>query len=340
LGLDFRFQSVYLGRNKMTSDFNSERFIRRYSAAHKAGEPERPIDSRVFCVPDAKPILKNGSLVWPRKYRLRPSSVPDDLLERFARLSRAQRESSVLAFAGDYGPLGICRHGLPAAHPILSPRGLFSNWEIASHQDLRHLRERLSGGGSARVAVTRDDLVCLPLSNEPIAMWRRFSGRVAGLLQAAEAVWRGESPTAEIWVAAEGVDWTQVPDIELQWLDEPWVRLAENLNWWLDMTQVAPVMTPGKRGMDLHYCGRDHGLLWKVAIWLIFATNRFEGLYTCSGCGQVFPVRRALRAGRAIGRGFATRNYCADCQRKGQPHRDAARDYYARIKIKQNKNGK
>jgi len=67
-----------------------------------------------------------------------------------------------------------------------------------------------------------------------------------------------------------------------------------------------------------------------LAIQLLLAIARAEGLATCAGCGAPFVSSRQPLAGKRVGRTIARRNYCRDCRDRKIPLRDAARDYRKR----------
>src|SRR6266487_2634569 len=75
---------------------------------------ERPIDARILDVPGMV-SLSDGLLEWRWIPGQKREQVRPGILEGFLKLADAA-DSSILAFAKKWGPLGICEHELPSTH--------------------------------------------------------------------------------------------------------------------------------------------------------------------------------------------------------------------------------
>lgn len=205
---------------------------------------------------------------------------------------------------------------LPAGHPV-NPRSILASWEIVGRADLE----------------TAD---CPMVAVEPLAWWRAYVLRARQLLEIAAELGRGKEPSAEAWGKLNGFTeearrargLNRAP--AAHWLDNPHWRLAENINWWLDLTGVAPYVVADHKAFRTQLWSYSRGVIGLLAIQLLFAVNRAEALVICSGCGKPYPARRVPLKGKRVGRSLAKRNYCDECKRKRVPQRDAARDYRTR----------
>ncbi len=298
----------------------------------KAAGLGRQIDGTTILVPSDPPRLVKGGLRCPSSLLVeRRLTEEDRILDRFVQLASAT-DHEICAFAAEYGPLGICLHDLPAGHGNQA-RSILVSWRFCFDAALRNLPAG----------------PCLAVNPEPIAAWRSYSKRAAALLKiAARLRFRIDRRIPEpLWYEADGLS-TEIlrscgllsPMADLQssttkatqWLRDPWWRLAENLNSWLELTGVAPSATPVANGFKIQFRGTNRGLFGLIAVQLLFACNRSEGLTICSACGRPYVSHRPPLAGKMVGSYKAKRNFCLECKRAGIPERFAARDYRKRKK--------
>ncbi len=246
-------------------------------------------------------------LCWRHDHRECPRVHPSaPVLQRFMRLADVPERdfpSRVLAFAQEFGPLGICRHGKLPGHS--------GTW-------------------------------CPPLEGgirfpgfptwEPLEAWRRYSRQLLGVLRIVVDLQEGESGSADDWQAIEQGD-PQTPPVPLEFEHDPheWalsrrdfsssapdapivsqrVSVAHAVSVWLRYGGVQPRVEwlPGESQATIHMEFLDlPGLL---AVQLASAVSRRS--YICSGCGYPFTVPEERRQ-PPVGR----RKWCPDCGRKAQ----------------------
>jgi hypothetical protein len=265
-----------------------------------------------------------------------------EALDRFIRLAEPEKgDRDIMEFVGLFGPLQLCgNHQLPRHHP-LNPTSLLAAWEIRRHPDLdAKFRDKR--------AFNRRDFFCSPGGKpcphprsktafyycEPTAAWRRLAVRATRLLEAATLLRSGRPPSAEFWTRVDG--WSEnLPElwpIHLQ-LTDPWYRLTDNVNWWLELGNVQPFLEYVDGGLRVGW--RQDTAFALIGVQLMLAINRAEnfGYLICAGCGLAKPRSRPPLAGKRVGPVMARRDYCYDCRRNGIPVRDAKRDQRRRDQI-------
>ena len=281
----------------------------------------RPLALGRFWGPDIVDLDEAGEgLVWPHggtdtgRYR----AADPRMLDAFVVLADAPAER-ILAYARRYGVLGLCEHGLPMSH----------NWAaVDPDQDL--LIERLHRGEPLDWdRLTRATERCFPRQLErhwwePLAGWRRYAGQARALLTIAAHLQAGRPAPADDWRALGETEQgfamlealnpgTARTDLPLQrWL------LQHHLNTWLQLAAVQP-RVEWHDPHALHLRLDAHGVFGALAVQLVTAIGRVEGVALCSGCGRSYSPSRTSAAGR--------RNYCPDCRAAGVPARHAARAY-------------
>ena len=256
---------------------------------------------------------------------IRPATRPlrTDLLERFAVLGR-QSDSAIAKFARTWGPLGLCRHGLPEAHGTVELH--------LSHVDT---------GVGEHCLIDRPSIpkwTC----QESLDEWREYSKRANAVLNAIAGIrenrrtqadpWqflgpfvtRGEplliparreiDGTVYAWTAeAEPID-SQAQHEGITW---PWTLLvadqraliAERLQEWLFLGDVRPMVAwsgpepefilAGKELVELDTSSADSSLapivslFAAIAVQLVQAVHRIDPPAICSHCGKFYsPERR------------------------------------------------
>jgi len=270
--------------------------------------------------------LRLGRLCYSGEGQIK-SLDPKLLLDRFVSLGRpGSRDEEILEFAKRYGPLYLCKaHGMVSYHkPLLmsfsalGPPPIFGVdepfkyewcWPTVECQNPRTLSESLE-------------------------KWRALATRANNLLRVATAVRRtGEAPRA-LWEELDGFtgSFAQRDGASWAYLDEPWSRLAANLEYWIVAADVC--VQVGTENQDLvallgsnPFTYSSFGL---IAIQLLLAATRSEGLASCSGCGAPYICGRPPLVGKQVGLWTAKRSYCQNCRATKVPQRDAARDYRKR----------
>lgn len=264
--------------------------------------------------------LKYGHLLWRAQGRT-IAIEPAEVLYRFISTSKAPDDSAILEFAKTYGPLWLCeRHQIAGWHPsifsISCPLGPAPHPKDRPDRPLYHCPPKREG----------TDLC------EPLEAWRRLAIRAQRLLAIAVHLKEGKRTDVAQWKALDGfdLDWKKLGAWD--YLDDPWWRLAENLNWWLAMAQVMPHIE-AKDGALRAFIGSSRvprSVLGVIAVQLIFACQKQPDFAECSGCGATFLPDRTSLLGKRVGPWTAKRVYCPECQAKGVPVRDAKRDQRTR----------
>lgn len=267
--------------------------------------------------------LRGSRLLYSAPERTRRVD-PECLLDRFIALSdRSSTDRDILAFARRYGPLYICEHhGIAIYHkPLLmgrialGPAPIFGvdepfKYTWCGPKVERHNPETFS---------------------EPVEGWRKLASRAANLLLVANAVRLNGNVPPEAWEKVDGSRerfGKRYPN--LAYLDDPWFRLAANVEYWLAAAEVNVRVSVERRSLVASLNSFMMSSLALVAIQLLLAITRSEGLAACSGCGAPFISSRRPLAGKSVGRWVAKRNYCQNCREAKVPQRDAARDYRER----------
>jgi len=232
--------------------------------------------------------------------------VASGLLEAFVRLADEEPEG-FLDFARRYGLLNLCGHDLPACHyPI-------------PYTSLAFAR--------------RYSFPCFPVVLEPGGMerldtWRRFSRVADALLSIAAKLRDGKKGARADWrtvVGASDVERkvrsvTRQKSIE----EDDWVLLAHELQRWLQLGNVRPVLRGFDQRLDMDLS--SEGLFPNIAKQLVFTVAGFERISFCDGCGRVYVPTRKPRPDR--------RKFCKHCNEAGVPAKLRVRDHRARMKIR------
>jgi hypothetical protein len=218
------------------------------------------------------------------------------MLERFIGLRDASADR-IVAYAREWGVLGICEHGVPSSHN--------------QTQDLDIGGVLLGCEGLGELAGEHW------VFREPIAAWHHFAG------EAAEA--------ALLAAALRGYGRTREPSLHRRLgmtLD-----LQSRLNRWLELGAVKPtiVLHPDWMAGDpeaalLPTIGAS-GLFGALALQLALAGSGIVGLAPCAGCGEWFTPNFAPREGQ--------RAWCPQPHCKKAKVAAASRAYRERTTTKQ-----
>jgi hypothetical protein len=285
----------------------------------------RPLTGNRAIVP-VRLELQQSRLVYSAVGRIRRLDT-SRLLDRFVALAdQESTDHDVLDFAKQYGPLYLCEHhGLSSFH-----KPLLVNFSALGPAPLFGIDEPFKYTWCGP-KVERKNPETL---SEPVGRWRELATRAKALLLVANAIrLEGQAPP-EFWEKADGFtgDFGKRFGPKWEYLDEPWHRLAANLDYWIAAADVCLRVSVGQ-GSLVAILGSNQFTISSfslVAIQLLLAITRSEGLASCAGCGAPFISSRQPLAGKQVGRWIARRNYCQDCRDSKLPQRDAARDYRKR----------
>lgn len=219
------------------------------------------------------------------------SVARDDVgaLDAFVRLKRPE---DVLRFARRYGPLGLCKHGLPPMHRGSWYRDVIKDGELVEVIHTGEWEPRL--GGSERGW-------CPPVSPEPIKKWLVLSELALSHVNLAASLKTGTIRELK------GFAKLFLMDRVNEWLGDAGVRLE--LNW--DKHEPVLTLTGG-------------GAFGALGVQLLTAVTA-NTLAVCSGCGK--PYLRMTRRPKA-----GQRNFCGTCVSNGIPNRLRQRDLQKRRK--------
>jgi hypothetical protein len=277
----------------------------------------QPIAGATAAIPDSIQIAA-GHLVWSPGGRFRRLKNPEAVLDAFVNLAVDDQPRAILSFAQRFGPLWLCeRHGIVAWHrPVFQFRNGLGPAPAAGDEE-----------------VNPASLTCPPGRipghfHEPLASWHALALRARNLLLVTAQLRDGEIPPRAAWAKVDGF----TESFKDAWvrLEDPWNRLAENLNWFFEVADVASLVESERASLSLVLRSRSiTSPLAIVALQLVLAATRAQGLFTCAGCGAPYPARRP--------RGKERRTYCSKCRRNKIPQRDAARDWRQRERDQRSK---
>jgi hypothetical protein len=259
----------------------------------EAGTFDRPYQGRQHRVP-AVIDIDCGLLVWNWDKALirnppRPKADGLGLLMEFMRLADARPET-ILAFARKWGVLEICQHGLPCTHNRRKVITLFGRWcEPLPYADLENFME-------------------------PIIYWYFYAKQMRALLKVASQLEQGKTGAAEDWKILLDPGPGIYPRNKAA-LFEPFFgrTVAEDrtavrvmVERWATLGDVRPTLPLDG---EQRFVSFDNTLFGMLAIQVMLAIGRTEGLGFCSGCGEHYaPTRRQTKVSQ--------RNYCPACGKR------------------------
>jgi hypothetical protein len=247
--------------------------------------------------------IEGDQLVWQHAVegddsrRPKLATVDKGFLNDFIALADAPDEQ-IAAYARKWGVLGVCSHGCARTHPPhLGATGMLSGhctplgWEHCAPPER---------------AFTR--------AHEPLQYWRCLARQARGMLQLASALHRGVASHPDIWDdlqlgpeqtsmgRSESTGWPNffLTALVNQWLVNGDVR--PHFAWNLD--GAGPAVTLGVSPLPIsddflealaHLMPDYQGtsLFGALAVQLLLACSRAEGLAICSSCGTPYvPPRR------------------------------------------------
>lgn len=265
------------------------------------GRLSRPIRQAKLVVPRLA-WIENDHIWWdPVKPSTRP--MGGDLVESFTRL-RGGEPQDYLRFAKRWGVLGLCEHDLPYMHNWPTP----PDGGCSPRECLRKLPATLTGKTKTEERFYHW---------EPLEIWRQLVSKTNAWLNLAAAYHLGKRGLKEDWRV---FGCKSVP--------APKKRAIRLMNWidaQLRRSSVYPtVVERPDRGFSVEYCPLGNfNVGGALALQLLLALCRTDGLSHCDGCGNTYVV-----TGRRPNP--KRRNYCDLCSKSGVSGRDAARDYRER----------
>lgn len=205
---------------------------------------------------------------------------------------RIKTPDDILQFAHRYGPLGLCKHGLPPMHRGSRYRDEFIDGELVGVTD--------TGEWNPAVGASERGW-CPSCSPEPINKWLEYSRLALSYLNGVAVLKNDKKPYLR------GIRQLFLQDGVNEWLGDADVRLE--LNW----SGGEPILTL-----------TGGGVFGALGVQLLTAVTSYTR-FVCSGCGIPY-----LRQGRKPKPG--QRNFCDKCVSNGVPNRLRQRDWQNRQK--------
>ena len=225
---------------------------------------DRPADALAWDIAPSV-TLENGTLVFRyeparrrsgKLYLKRAKARPDSrLLTRFIELADAS-DDKILAYARQYGRLGLCRHG-----------------------ELQHLAS--------------DDPDCIQTGRqamfvEPVERWRENVKRVRALLNAIAQFSKSRRVSDRTLIALN-----PKPAALRKARIAGWSFIAAWTQMWLRAFRVRPVILYDPRSKRFHARLRGRpGLGSALALQLMTLACQSKGIAICSSCARPFPPKR------------------------------------------------
>lgn len=246
-----------------------------------------------------------------------------EMLSSFIRIRDA---SDIQKFALRYGPLRICKHGLPATH---NPKRIEHVWAVGKRRFKRNpwcepVRVKGTGDLQERLSVI--------FYREKVTDWLRFVRSAQSLLGIGRAV---RSNGLGDWTDWETLmrEWLRWPDYEGfiasilddRYLDDPLelprMIVEYAVNQWIRMGQAYPslIWNLDQIKPSFHLQENTFG---QLGVQLATTLALGKQIAFCDGCGFPYLAEGLKpRADRA--------NYCADCQVRRVPDRERKRRFRA-----------
>jgi hypothetical protein len=234
---------------------------------------------------------------------------------RLADVSEARLPAMLKSFALRWGVLGLCRHGLPATHPITAEM----------------------------VPIEVPCGLWMPVAGEePVFLWREYARQARAVIQVATALASEEVAAHELQrvlpsraaAEREAAAWSialrqfppgsAAPPAVLDQLQGP-DRVTER-RWLLDRavalwTNVASVQLVPDLGGAQPVRLSVRSLFGALAVQLLFAAVRAPFMRSCAGCGKLFPPSRRPRGDE--------KSWCPECKGEGKDRAAASARFWA-----------
>lgn len=283
------------------------------------------------------PRIEHAQLVWDRRTpsAIRVVEARRIALDHFVELADADA-TAVAAFAGRWGGLGICEHGLPASHrpkrkrgdapqihyclPQTAPRGFREPIE-AWHSWAALVRAVLRVAARLNADEHADPLDLLTLGGLVRGyrlLWA--SADTADPREAKRDTKRGLNAFRRVRV--EGVDASTLATLRRTPVNRLRQLVAEVVDDLIRLGDVHPSISWKDASPRIELSpAKVHGLFGAVAMQLAATISGSKGLATCSECAKVYTPSRRPKATQA--------NYCSECRRARVPQKRASRRYRA-----------
>jgi hypothetical protein len=273
-------------------------------------------------------LYRHSSLVDPVPDR---RTLREKVLLGFVALENATNQE-ILEYARQWGVLGLCLHGRPCYHEIMSSwvDGLTPEGTLTKHFD--------EGNCGKPISETE-----WGWSVEPFAKWRDYAGQLGALMRLAMICTNAVPTTIDRLTGeysnsrpGDPKDWAKAMR---DWqIDNPGMDLTSNepllngrwtlsnlMSHWMRVNNIRPVVRWGRGRATIHLtCGLHtiSSLLPVLAVQTLLVTTNSVDMGLCAGCTEPF----------LLGRGQSTyrNSYCAECRKRRVPQKKATQAYYHR----------
>lgn len=286
------------------------------------------------------PRIESAQLVWDRgaSSTIRVVEARRIALDHFVDLADADA-AAIAAFAGRWGGLGICEHGLPASHRPKRKRGDAPQIHYCLPQTTpRGFREPIEAWHSW-AAVVRAVLRVAACLNADTSADPADLLTLGGLVRGYRLLWasadtsdpreaeRGTKRGLHAFrrVRVKSVDASTLATLRRTPVNRLRQHVAEVVGDLIRLGDVHPSIswTGASARIELSPA-KVHGLFGAVAMQLAATISGSKGLATCSDCAKVYTPSRRPKLTQA--------NYCSECRRAGVPGKRASQQYRAKKK--------
>jgi hypothetical protein len=307
---------------------------------HSDGTTDRPLESRGLFRPlevtnlDNLLAFKLGDSD-PRRER----NPGQQILQGFMSL-RNKRDATILEYAKDWGPLGVCAQGAPAhAMVVWTDQGIDTGKACEGLRAVPgYMRKRPQSSRASRVSIAQEPSAVFPLDSldrsaacgpsqppagydwaEPLYVWRAYidaardTNRMIGKLYGALHDLLAGGQAVERLGSQLGF---AIHNGEPLTISDRFSQLQDRLDWWIKAGQVRPGLSL-TTGNNLTQKLVGSALLGGVAMQLLLLASGSKGLATCTNCLSPYSPTRTPRIDQ--------NNYCdsKECQRAGKRERKA-----------------
>ncbi len=243
--------------------------------------------------------LRGGCIRWNPEGGHTTKTVGKNLVATFADLASAEPEK-ILAFAREWGVLGLCEHGLPASH---NPHPLPPSPDLAPG--------------------------CRPSGDEHVEVWQEFAQLFRSLLSIGASLRKGLSAGRDSWrLVLSGILDDRLPST----VSEERQRLEGMINALLLVDGVRPQLRLDPAQLKM-CCPVEGTLFGALVVQLMSTVVKADGFVICSACGKAGTFEE-LRGSRLRSPKKGVRFYCGHCQITGEPERHARQAHRERKKTK------
>jgi hypothetical protein len=203
----------------------------------------------------------------------RPRAISPLMLAEFAEIGVTGEESKLLRFAKRYGPLGICKHGLPSGH---------------NRQSFARINNVGDCNASPSSVPGWDQ-------SEPLAKWFAFARQAQAILSCSASLHRGKRPNPEDLKTAYPPWGILKPGAQAELNMETARRLIESaINTWIHYGGLRPHFRWRLSGCSVIFSAGEYcSVFGALAAQLMLATANRDGFVICSNCGRAYiPARR------------------------------------------------